>query len=345
VHIDAGEVAAVFPEVIRHAETPLVRTGPAPLYLLARLVRERGLKVVLTGEGADEVFLGYDLFKETAVRAFCLRQPHSTVRPRLFDRLYPYLPHGRSGELWRRGFLEAGPPSDPLFSHLPRFLLTSRIKSFYSRETAGALRGVDVMGELRDALPSQFGRWDPMNRAAYLEMETLLASYLLNSQGERMGMAHSVESRPPFLDHRLFEFAAALPTGSKLRGLREKEILRRWAKPIIPAAVRERHKQPYRAPDAPAFFGPRTPEYVEQMLSDEELRRTGIFDPRSVRTLVRRAREGRVSGFGENQALVAILSTQLWHREFVPQSTGSTMPDLRQPLATGAMHGGRHLTQ
>jgi len=72
---------------------------------------------VLTGREVTELFLGYDLFKETVVRRFCLRQPDSTVRPRLFDRLYPYLAHdARGGELWRRFFLEAGSPEDALFS-------------------------------------------------------------------------------------------------------------------------------------------------------------------------------------------------------------------------------------
>src|SRR5439155_932560 len=99
-----------------------VRTAPAPMYLLARLTREHDIKVVLTGEGSDELFLGYDLFKETALRLFCLRQPQSRLRPRLFERLYPYLdPAARRGDFWRRFFLDAGTTDDPLFSHLPRF--------------------------------------------------------------------------------------------------------------------------------------------------------------------------------------------------------------------------------
>lgn len=316
-HIRSGDIAAVFPAVIRHTETPLVRTAPAPLYLLSKLTRERGIKVVLTGEGSDELFLGYDLFKETAVRRFCLRQPGSAWRPRLFDRLYPYLGPGARGEPWRRFFLDAGGEDDPLFSHLPRFLLTSRIKEFYSRETKAELEGFDAMEELRQSLPEAFARWSPLHRAAYLEMTTLLASYLLSSQGDRMGMANSVEGRFPFLDHRLFEFAAALPASSKLRVLREKDVLRRWADDVVPRELARRPKQPYRAPDIPAFFEGGEPEYVTELLSPEALERTGIFDPAIVAGLLRRCRAGRATGFRESQALVAILSTQLWHREFV----------------------------
>ena len=134
-----------------------------------------------------------------------------------------------------------------------------------------------------------------------------------------MAMAHGVEARVPYLDHRLFEFAAALPARSKLRGLREKNILRRWgeATGLLPAAVARRRKQPYRAPDVPAFFDGRPPEYVEALLDPVSLRRTGIFNPEAVAGLVRRCRAGRAEGFRENQALVAILSTELWHREFL----------------------------
>jgi asparagine synthase (glutamine-hydrolysing) len=304
--------------VVTHAETPLVRTAPAPLYLLSRVTRDHGIKVVLTGEGADELFLGYDLFKETAVRLFCLRQPASRWRPLLFDRLYHHLPgRSRGGEFWRRFFLTAGSPDDPLFSHLPRFLLTGRIKEFYGARMREAVDGVDALEELRAGLPAAFPQWSPLNRAAYLELVTLLSPYLLSSQGDRMGLAHSVEGRFPYLDHRLFEFTARLPTRSKLRGLREKDILRRWAAGRVRVPTADRPKQPYRAPDVPAFFGAAEPAYVADALSPEALERAGVFDPRAVDGLVRRCRAGLATGFRESQALIAVLSTQLWYRAFM----------------------------
>jgi asparagine synthase (glutamine-hydrolysing) len=328
--IGPREIGAVFPDVVWHAETPLVRTAPAPLFLLSRLTRERDIKVVLTGEGADELFLGYDLFKEVVVRRFCLRQPGSTWRPRLFDRLYPYLAPpsgsaGRGGDLWRRFFLEAGSPDDPLFSHLPRFHLTARTKDFYAPGFRDALSGLDPLAQLRDSLPPGFARWSPLHRAAYLEVTTLLSPYLLSSQGDRMAMAHGVEGRFPFLDHRLFAFAAGLPEGSKLRTtrLREKDILRRWAAPdapgkgLVPERVRARAKQPYRAPDIPAFFGPGHQSYVDEVLAPEALRASDLFEPAAVAGLVRRCRTGQATGARENQALVGILSAQLWHRAFI----------------------------
>jgi len=320
--IGRGDIAGVFPDVVRHAETPLVRTAPAPLYLLSRLTREQGIKVVLSGEGSDEVFFGYDLFKDTMVRLRCWQRPRSTRLPRLLDRLYPDLAPGiRKGAFWRGYFLSAGSPDDPLFSHLPRFGMTARIKDFYAEPFRASLRRFDPLAELRESLPPDFARWSPLGRAAYLEMTTLLSPYLLSSQGDRMAMAHGVELRVPYLDHRLFEFAAALPPRSKLRGLREKHILRRWAAEaaagIVPPAVARRPKQPYRAPDVPAFFEGQPPEYVAALLDPPSLRRTGIFDPSAVLALVRRCRAGLVNRVWENQALVAILSTELWYREFL----------------------------
>ena len=333
--IGRGDIARVFPDVIRHTETPLVRTAPAPLYLLSRIVREHGIKVVLTGEGSDKVFLGYDLFKEAIIRLLCWRRPASRLPPRLLDGLYPGIaPASGKGDFWRGYFMTAGSPDDPLFSHLPRFQLTARIKDFYAAEFRAGLGPFDPLAELRARLPAGFGAWSPLARAAYLEITTLLSSYLLSSQGDRMAMAHGVEARVPYLDHRLVEFAAALPARSKLRGLREKNILRRWgeATGLLPAAVARRRKQPYRAPDVPAFFDGRPPEYVEALLDPVSLRRTGIFNPEAVAGLVRRCRAGRAEGFRENQALVAILSTELWHREFL----GAPAPALVRARVAGS---------
>ncbi len=317
VQIAASDIVAVFPDVIWHAETPLLRTKPATRYLLARAARDAEVKVVLAEEGSNELFLGYDLFKETIIRLFCLRQPESRVRAKLFDRLYPDLAlTAQAGDFWRRFFLNASTPEDALFSHIPRFLLAARIKDFYSPEIRLALAGSDPLAELRQSLPQSFGSWSPENRASYVELTTQLPSYLLSSVGDRVAKAHGVEGRFPFLDHRLFEFAASLPSRSKLLGLREKEILRRWASQFLPFVVNDRRDR-YRSPDASAFFGDSSSDYVRELLSPEAIRQAGIFDVTSVAGLVRRCVAGRVTSVGESQALVAILSTQLWHHAFL----------------------------
>ncbi|MEO8029561.1 MAG: asparagine synthase (glutamine-hydrolyzing) [Gemmatimonadota bacterium] len=315
-HIRSEDIAAAFPDVIRHTETPLLRTAPVPMYHLARATAEAGIKVVLTGEGADELFLGYDLFKEVQVRLFCLRQPNSRRRPRLFDRLYPWMSAaGRGGEVWRRSFLDASPPDDPLFSHMPRFRAASWVKQFYGDGMAEPLRGVDALAELRDIMPAEHTSWTPFGRAAYLEILTLLSPYLLSSQTDRVGMAHAVESRYPFLDPRLFRFAASLPTSSKLRGLSEKRILKRWARGRIPDSVTARTKQPYRAPDAPPFTSAGAPAWVADLVEESAVARSGFFNPAAVGRLMTRCRQHQ-GGPREHQALVAILSTELWYRTF-----------------------------
>jgi asparagine synthase (glutamine-hydrolysing) len=134
-------------------------------------------------------------------------------------------------------------------------------------------------------------------------------------------MAHSVEGRFPFLDHRLFAFASALPGRSRLRGMKEKDILHRWARRHLPDTLPKRTKQPYRAPDIAAFFNAsRPPEYRDALLNADALAASGLFDPAAVSGLVRRCQGGRATGFLENQALVGILSAQLWHQQFFAQS-------------------------
>jgi asparagine synthase (glutamine-hydrolysing) len=236
---------------------------------------------------------------------------------RLFDRIYPGHSHdAREPESRGRSLLEAARLTDPLFSHLPRFL-SSRIDHFYSEEFRAGLGGRDVVGELRASLPTRFFGWSPLNQAAYLEMTTRLSPYLLCSYGDRMMMAHGVEGRYPFLDHRVFEFAAALPTGSRLRGLRDKEILRRWASRILPGPVKSGRKPSYRPPDAESFFRSTSPSWVGDHLTGDALRRVGIFSPSAIDGLVQRCQAGLSAALGENQTMIGVLSTQLWHYQFM----------------------------
>ena len=326
-HMGPACIAEAFPAVIRHVESPVVRTAPVPLYLLARLTRASGISVVLSGEGADELFYGYDLFKEVALRQFCGAPGAGPGRARLFERIHPFVGGGRrAGEFWARFFLDAGPAMDPLLSHLPRFRLTSAVKDFYSGDLRAALARQDPVATLRRALPAGFMQWTPLQRAAWLEVTTLLSPYLLAAQGDRVGLAHGVEMRYPFLDHRLFDFAARLPDRLKLLGLREKRLLRRWSAGRVPPEVTRRPKRPYRAPDAQSFFRPDAPAYVRELLDPDALQATGLFAPHAVAGLVRRCQAGLATGSRENQALLAVLSTQVWHRTFFPTDHPPLLP-------------------
>jgi asparagine synthase (glutamine-hydrolysing) len=314
-----ADIARLFPQAIRHGERPILRTAPAPLLALSDLAHRNGFKVVLTGEGADEAFAGYDIFKEAKLRRFCARQPESRRRPLLFRRLYPYLPGLQAqSPKYLAAFFGAGvgPLDDPLFSHLPRLRSTAGAKAFFSRELRATLGGYDALAELCESLPAEFAHWHPLSQAQYLETAYLLPGYILSSQGDRIAMAHAVEGRFPFLDHRVVELGARIPPHLKLNGLREKHILRKAAERLLPGTIANRTKQPYRAPDAQAFFGTGAPDYVARRLASADIAAAGYFDANAVERLVAKCRNGKFIGFRDNTAFVGILSTQLWQREF-----------------------------
>jgi asparagine synthase (glutamine-hydrolysing) len=313
------DIASVFRKVIHFAEQPILRTAPAPLYSLAGLVRGNGMKVVLTGEGADEIFGGYDIFKEARLRRFCAREPGSRRRPLLFRKLYPYLPglQTQSAE-YLSVFFGTGQDrlDDPLFSHRPRMRNTAGAKMFFSDTLRTALGGYDAADELVSRLPDRFGRWHPLHQAQYLETRYLLPGYILSSQGDRMAMAHGVEGRFPFLDHRLVERACRLPPALKLKGLTEKHILREVARDLLPDLVSRRPKQPYRAPDSASFAGETGRVITNTLLSDDAISDAGLFDPRAVSKLTKKAAIRPLAGFRDNAAFIGILSTQAWVSHF-----------------------------
>lgn len=313
IEVGPRQIADAFESVVRHTEMPVVRTAGVPLFLLAREVREQGLKVVATGEGADELFWGYDLYKEVALRELYATDREAAIAAA--DRLYPHLaPAGRRGPAWWRFILEAGEPGDPLRSHASRAAATGILRSFYRPEVAAELSGADPLERLRSRLPAGFSRWSRLERAEWLELRTLLEPFLLCAQGDRVSLAHGVEGRYPFLDHRVFEHAARLPEPRKLDGLRDKVALREIGERLLPESVARRPKQPYRAPEVAPFFGEVAPEWVGELLRPESLEETGIFAADRVARLARRAREGRATGAREGMAVIGILSTELWHR-------------------------------
>lgn len=308
-----ADIAAAFPRAIWHAESPILRTAPTPLMLLSGLVREQGYKVVLTGEGADEVFGGYDLFKEAKVRRFMARSPQSASRSQLLSRLYPYLKHSpATGGAFAKAFFSEGLEhlAQPYYGHIPRWTTTARTAQFFSKAMRESLQGWNAHAAVEATLPADIARWSPLARDQYIEAHTLMSGYLLCSQGDRMAMANSIEGRFPFLDHRLIEFANRLPPRYKLMGLTEKYLLKRSMKGLLPESVRQRSKQPYRAPDSQSFFQAGKPvEYVAELMSAERIAAAGHFDPAAVAKLVGKCRSGRAIGFADNMAFVGILST------------------------------------
>ena len=318
------DIGEAFPDVVWFSETPLLRTAPAPLFQLSGLVRENNFKVVLTGEGSDEIFAGYDIFKEDRIRRFWAKHPDSKIRPRLLQRLYPDIFGQRDSRtrvflegFFRKGLSRVG---SPYYSHMIRWDNTSLLKGFFSAEIQHITSNLEPFADrFSTSLPPDFMSWDPLSRAQYIEITLFLSNYLLSSQGDRMAMAHAVEGRYPFLDYRVIEFASRVPPFYRLRGLRDKFILRKAATDLIPPDLAQRPKQPYRAPISRCFFGETPLPYVDDLLTEESLRKKGYFQADRVTKLIDKIRrqDGRLLSERENMAITGILSTQLLDEMFI----------------------------
>ena len=317
-----SDISQNFPGVIWHTEQPILRTAPVPLYLLSKLVRKSGYKVVLTGEGSDEILAGYDIFKETKVRRFLERFPESRIRPLILKKLYPYLASSPIKSLpYAEAFFKADTKgyAREYYSHVPRWNTTSNIKLFFSDGLKEELNSDSSINELSSLLSDDLHKYDYLSQAQYLEIKTLLSGYLLSSQGDRVAMANSIEGRFPFLDHRVIEFCCKLPPHLRMRTLTEKYLLKESMRNLLPDSIRKRIKQPYMAPDSKSFFSNGTVDYVEEMFSDSALRRCGCFDINKTKKLLEKCRKGSAIGFKDNMAFVGILSSQLIYNLFIEQ--------------------------
>jgi asparagine synthase (glutamine-hydrolysing) len=321
----SDQIGQSFPDVLWHCEKPLLRTAPVPLYLLSREVRNSGVKAVLTGEGADEVFGGYDIFRETIVRKFWSRRPDSKYRPALLARLYPDIFDDPRILPALRSFFAMGidHPEDPLFSHIVRWQNTRRTRAFFSEDLKNATGKYNVYDELRGHLPGSFSLWDPLSRAQYLEMAIFMSNYLLSSQGDRPAMAHSVEIRLPFLDYRLVEFMGKVPPKVKIVGLKEKFLLKRCFRGMLPDTILDRPKHPYRAPIRDSLLNRNVPR-IREALSDRSMRDANLFSMPKVGMLLKKLETVPRASEVDEMALAGIVSSQLIYEQFV--SRFPTMP-------------------
>jgi asparagine synthase (glutamine-hydrolysing) len=289
------------------------------MFLLSKKVREQNIKVVITGEGADEIMIGYDIFKEAQIRRFWARYPNSRVRPLLLRELYPYIPQIQSLNAQKLKFVFGYKLEDinnPFYAHLLRWNNGALSCKYFSGDIKSQLQGYDPVDEFRQLLPAGIDSWDWQSRSQWVETKLLMSNYLLSSQGDRMGMGNSIEGRYPFLDYRLIEYSAMLPPDFKMKGLNEKYLLKQMMKGKLPGSVVKRKKQAYRAPILSAFFSKDQPGYVQDLLSEGKLKDFGLFDPSLVKSLMAKFSTTMFSE-SDTMAITAILSTQLVHAMFV----------------------------
>jgi asparagine synthase (glutamine-hydrolysing) len=320
VQCRAQDIYANFADVVYHTEAPLFRTAPVPMFMLSRRVAERGLKVVLTGEGSDEIAWGYDIFREAKLRRFWSRQPESRARPQLFKKLYAYLPQFQNPrhfqllvDFFKKDMDQTGAP---LYSHQTRIANSKAGHIFLNPDFINAQTSPEQ--DLIESLPPNFQRRSLLEKCQYLEMRTLLHGYLLNSQGDRMLSAHGVEGRFPYLDHHVIEFLAGVPERFRLRGLQDKAILRETFRKDLPESISNRPKFAFRAPELAVFL--KDPDgMVAEHLDPRALGEAGIFDAAAVQQFRRRLERTPAERYStrDNLAFVQILSTQILHRRFV----------------------------
>jgi len=320
INCTSQDIAENFHKVVWHSEIPMIRTAPTPMMLLSGLVREHGIKVVITGEGADEMLAGYNIFKESEVRRFWAREPKSAIRPLLLTKLYPYLPQMKnaSPNMLKMFFgYRLEDTDNPLYSHLLRWNNSGHITKYLSESFHTGLNGYDPKQEVHRILPGGFSTWGSLEQAQWLESTVFMSGYLLSTQGDRMGMANSIEGRYPFLDYRVIEFLARVPSQLKLKGLQEKYLLKKLVQDKIPDSILRRSKQAYRAPIASIFFSDDLPEYIRYMVSDAYLERTGLFNPKLVGGLLNKFRNTQQATETENMAIATVMSAQILYSQFI----------------------------
>ena len=312
LHCDRDVIRRAYPRLVAAAESPVIDTSCAALLCLSREVREQGYKVVLTGEGSDETQAGYWWFKSHALMR-CLDigawRP-STLFSHAFRRAtawrVPWAEQQRIDALW------GGPHAQ---SEMYNFIAGAR-RRFYAADFRAGLAGHPAYEDLAEALDlDRMRRWHPLNRSLYISFKTMLPGMLLSHKGDRVAMAHGVETRYPFLDDDVLALCGRLHPRWKLRGLfGDKHLLRQAAFKRLPPRIALRRKAMFMAPMAESFLAA-APDYVRQLLSEESLRRTGYFDVAAVRERFARyaaPRPPRLRHFVE-VGLVSVVATQLWH--------------------------------
>lgn len=331
INCSSEKIAECFPKVIWHTEIPITRTAPAPMYLLSGLVRQNKIKVVITGEGADEMLAGYDIFKEDRIRRFWATQPDSMLRPKLLTKLYPYLPQMKQAnpailKMFYGYKLED--VDNPYYSHLLRWNNSNHIKKHFSNSIKSLLNSFSLFEALDNQIPEDFNKWGCLERAQWLETTIFMSGYLLSSQGDRMAMANSVEGRYPFLDYRVIEFCNTLPSDFKLSMLNEKYLLKKLMKNKIPESIIKRSKQAYRAPIKNVFFQKKRPEYINEMLSSECFKKAGVFDFNSISALLAKIEMSGTSTEVEDMITTSVISTHLLYKQFVENIDLGNSPEL-----------------
>ncbi len=308
-----GDSMAEYPTVLRFQEEPSARPTHVALYHVFKACREQGLKVVMTGEGGDELLGGYSWHKSGFLDRALSNLPLSVSNAFAANSTLRRL--GQSGRTLARALRGVPTRIHRRYQAMIQVGRPEAWRTLLSRDVTAALgeeSGQLILDSWADWMSSMEGRPD-FEQVLWIQSRTRMPDYI-NHHLDRMSMAHSVEARPPFLDHTLWEFCASIPTGLKLRHSTEKYLLREAGKRLIPEAARLRPKSPLRVPYQRWVARPRLPEWAEVAFSESQLIRTGLFDPAAVLGLRREVQSGDLA---KATMLMSILTLQIWYRIFL----------------------------
>ncbi|MGH7347614.1 MAG: asparagine synthase (glutamine-hydrolyzing), partial [Candidatus Rokuibacteriota bacterium] len=320
VVVTPGEFFDALPRLIRHEDEPIAFTSSVPLYFVSRLAAE-DVKVVLTGEGADELFLGYHRYRIThwndrIGRAYRGLAP-SGLR-RAVGRSLGRLPR-RLGRYAARTFLGLEPGPRHLFcENFAVFPTTLQQDLLVDPELLAARDPYQAALERYAAAPG-----GDLDRMSHADLQTYLVELLMKQ--DQMSMAASVESRVPFLDHELVERVAAMPGRLKLKGWQTKAVLRAAVQDVVPREILTRRKMGFPVPVGRWLRGPFRPLVNELVLGPRALAR-GLFDPSALRRLAEAHRTGAAE---HGDRLWLLINLELWQRMFLDgEDAGGIMDDL-----------------
>ncbi len=310
LRVTEEDIVNSFYDFVLHIQTPLLRLGTVPMYQLSKFVHDNGFKAVLSGEGADEMFGGYDIFKEAKIRAFCEREPEVNDRALLYKRTNSYISnfaHTNAAAL--ATFFNQVNSNDLLSSHAIRFRFGKYCSQFFSSDVKQALKGYSVRNKIISGLPQNYAEYTDIAKAQYLEITTFMENYLLSSQGDRAAMAYSVECRYPFLDVEVVEFALRLNDRYKINVLNEKYLLKEVAKKYVPSEITNRKKFPYRAMITQEKL--LRNEKIREAISEENIKKYNVFNYLAVSNYFNKISKKSILTEKELMLIIFICSTQI----------------------------------
>lgn len=300
----------VIHEIVDHFDEPFADSSAVAAYYVSE-VASRHVKVVMSGDGGDEIFGGYTIYQADRLANLYRRLPRllgERVIPRLVQRL-PASERKMSWDLKLRRFVEHA-RLDPLAAHGSwRIIFSEEMKErLYADQAAERHDSLELLRGYFDEYPHN----DALNRFMYVDTKVSLVDDML-TKVDRMSMAHSLEVRVPLLDHRLVEWMSQVPSNLKVRGLNLKYLLKHVARDLLPSSIVDRRKAGFHVP-IPGWIKHELRPLVEEQLEESTVIRQGVFDPAYVRGLLADHRAGR-NNYSRN--IWGLLMFSLWYDRYV----------------------------